>query len=135
MCSLFFSVIPPGRSGSKGAAADGLWQPRRCAQRTFVRILRQIAIAANHLFTIHNANQPLGLACVPGNFHLIGTHSYLLPRFLCAFFLYPLSLSNAMAGALFFSWRLFLCTSALDFSALPPGSPCLSGLCLAHVQF
>ncbi len=89
-----------------------------------VRILRQIAIAANHLFAIHNANQPLGLACVPGNFHLIGTHSYLLlrfgagrsmrrgrlprrsrgawePRFLCAFFLYPLSLSNAMAAAPF----------------------------------
>src|SRR5207302_4358406 len=54
---------------------------RRCDKRPFVRILRQIAIAANHLFAIHNANQPLGLACVPGNFHLIGTHSYLLLRF------------------------------------------------------
>src|SRR6267378_2365709 len=54
---------------------------RRCAKCPFVRILRQIAIAANHLFTIHNANQPLGLACVPGNFYLIGTHRYLLLRF------------------------------------------------------
>jgi hypothetical protein len=50
---------------------------RRSGNRPFVRILRQIAIAPNHLFPIHNANQPLALACIPGNFHSIGTHSYL----------------------------------------------------------
>jgi hypothetical protein len=29
---------------------------RRCAKRPFVRILRQLAIAPNHLFTIHDPN-------------------------------------------------------------------------------
>src|SRR6266481_4419249 len=97
----FFSAIPPCRSGSErrqrkdcgsraGLPAHAYQRKigfialllhgllRRCAKRAFVRILRQIAIAANHLFAIHNANQPLRFARVPGNFHLIGTHSYLL---------------------------------------------------------
>src|ERR1700730_2138780 len=50
---------------------------RRGTKRLFVGILGQIAIAPNHLFAIHNANQPFGLPCVPRNFHLIGTHSHL----------------------------------------------------------
>src|SRR6266481_2040753 len=97
----FFSAIPPCWSGSErrqrkdcgsraGLPAHAYQRKigfialllhgllRRCAKRAFVRILRQIAIAANHLFAIHNANQPLRFARVPGNFHLIGTHSYLL---------------------------------------------------------
>src|SRR6267143_5693612 len=57
---------------------------RRRPQRLFVRILRQIARASDHLFTVYNANQPLGLASVPGNFHLIRTHSHLPLRVLCA---------------------------------------------------
>src|SRR2546430_2121446 len=55
---------------------------RRCSNRLFARILWQFAIAPNHLFPIHNANQPFGLVCVPGYFHLIGTHSH-LPLPLC----------------------------------------------------
>src|SRR5216683_3202313 len=71
---------------------------RRRAQRLLVRILRQIAIAPNHLFTIHNAHQPLGLARVPGNFHLIRTHSHLLLRFLRASFLYIHFVPSASAA-------------------------------------
>src|SRR6266849_596820 len=71
---------------------------RRRAQRLLVRILRQIAIAPNHLFTVHNAHQPLGLARVPGNFHLIRTHSHLLLRFLRASFLYIHFVPSASAA-------------------------------------
>src|SRR6266403_882044 len=43
-----------------------------------VRILRQIAVAPNYFFPIYDSNQPLSLACVPGNFHLIRSHIRLL---------------------------------------------------------
>src|SRR5712664_1750634 len=54
---------------------------RSRAKRLFVRILRQIARTPNHLFAVHNANQPFRLASVPGNFHSIRTHSHLPLRF------------------------------------------------------
>jgi hypothetical protein len=49
---------------------------RRGPQRLFVGILRQIAVAANHLFACLDANQPLRLAGIPGNFHSIGLHGF-----------------------------------------------------------
>src|ERR1700674_1782815 len=49
---------------------------RRGAQRLLVYILRQIAVAANHLFARLDANQPFRFAGIPGNFHSIGIHGF-----------------------------------------------------------
>src|SRR5690349_12412183 len=57
---------------------------RRSGNSLLISILGQIAVAANYFFPIYNSNEPLGLACIPGNFHLIRTHICLL----CAPFLY-----------------------------------------------
>src|SRR6266446_879297 len=60
---------------------------RCCSNRLFVCVLRQTAVAPNDFLSIYNANQPLGLTCVPGNFHLIRTHICLLPRFRAGFWM------------------------------------------------
>jgi len=51
------------------------------AKCLLIRILRQIAVTANHLFARLDANQPFGFAGIPGNFHSIGMHGFAPFRF------------------------------------------------------
>src|SRR6267143_1477942 len=104
-------------------------------KRLFVRILRQIARASNHLFTVYNANQPLGLASVPGNFHLIRTHSHLPLRVLCAS-PYTASLFRKRLPAHFLLgclairalvWQAFCFEQVKPWSEAYPLSRCKSG--------
>src|SRR6266446_3942470 len=84
-----------------------------------VRILRQIAVAPNYFFPIYDSNQPLGLACVPGNFHLIRAHTRLLARLRAGFSNAPTCSAHPELPA-FFAHPPYTTRPALSSTAMVP---------------